>query len=152
MKSKASLGNIFGSREKYCIFNMLTRDTFTAPFAHHIFYSKLILKASIFPALGFSLLLKCEKYLLVMSQGQDPSGFAKCAPHVPYRDPPCHTGKAYHMSMQSFPQSIVFPPENGEKMLLGQKKTSPVKKQPPPHPVGTKNHHRAAGSSYIRTC
>lgn len=108
---------------------MLTRDTFTAPFAHHIFYSKLILKASIFPALGFSFLLKCEKYLLVMSQSQDPSGFAKCAPHMP--EIPLPYRKSLSHVNAKFSPKHRFTTRKWGKDAFGPEKDQPSQKTTP---------------------
>lgn len=66
-----------------------------------------------------------------MSQGQDPSGFAKYAPHVAYGHDPCHSGKASYMSMQNFPKSIIFPPENGGKDAFGAEKDQPIQENNP---------------------
>lgn len=110
------------------------------------FYSKLILKANVFPTLKFSSLLKHEKYLLVVSQG--PRGLPNRL-HVQHRDlPPVTQGKLEAGQCRASPQSSVFPPGNGARMLWGHKTTSPARKASP----GVKRHHRAAGSSCIRSC
>lgn len=106
--------------------NVLTRATH---FAHHSFYSKLVLKANIFPALGFSLLLKHDKYLPVMSQGQSLWVCQICSTCVKWMFPPPDR-ENFSMSLQSLPK---IPPWNGGKMLWGQKKTRPAMGIPQSH-------------------
>lgn len=95
--------------------NVLTRATH---FAHHSFYSKLVLKANIFPALGFSLLLKHDKYLSVMSQGQSLGVCQICStcvkqmfPHQRGKNFPCHC--------KAFPK---YHYKTGEQTFLGAEK------------------------------
>lgn len=108
-----------------------------------LFYSKLISKTNIFPALGFS---SREKYLLVVSQG--PQGLPNRL-HVWHRDlPPATQEELDTGQCRASPQSSIFPPENGAKTLWGHEKTSPARKASP----GVKRHRGAAGSSRIRSC
>lgn len=106
--------------------NVLTRVTH---FAHHSFYSKLVLKANILPALGFSLLLKHDKYLPVMSQGRSLWVCQICSTCVKWMFPPPDR-ENFSMSLQSLPK---IPPWNGGKMLWGQKKTRPAMGTPQSH-------------------
>lgn len=117
---------------------------------HSLHIAFLVLKANVFPALGFSLLLKHEKYLLVTSQGQDPSGFAKYAPHVAHGHVSVTQGKLYTHQCKASPKALFSQQKMGEICFGGRKRPTQPGKQPPPHPAGMKHHHRASGS--IRSC
>lgn len=103
--------------------NVLTRATH---FAHHSFYSKLLLKANIFPALGFSLLLKHDKYLSVMSQGQSLWVCQICSTCVKWMFPH-QTGEIFPCHCKAFPK---YHHKMGERHFWGQKKTRPATEIP----------------------
>lgn len=103
--------------------NVLTRGTH---FAHHSFYSKLLLKANIFPALGFSLLLKHEKYLSVMSQGQTLWVCQICSTRVKWNFPH-QTGKNFSCHCKAFPK---YHHKMGKRCFRGRERPAQPWKYP----------------------
>lgn len=103
--------------------NVLTRGTHSA---HHSFYSKLLLKANIFPALAFSLLLKHEKYLSVMSQGQTLWVCQICSTCVKWMFPH-QTGKNFPCHCKAFPK---YHHKMGKRCFGGRKRPAQPWKYP----------------------
>lgn len=103
--------------------NVLTRGTH---FASHSFYSKLVLKANIFPALGFSFLLKHEQYLPVMSQGQSLWVCQICSTRVKWMFPH-QTEKIFPCHCKAFPK---YHHKMGERCFGGRNSSAQPWKYP----------------------